>query len=81
MLKLYPIDQKVVQYSRKKVWKDLLVAGALLFYTFCAMVLEWRYRIFLGSISSCGGAEAWMWWCRGMDAVVQRHGCGGERQG
>jgi hypothetical protein len=48
------------------------------------MVLEWRYRIFLGSISSCGGAEAWMWWCRGMDAVVawmrgmdavvQRHG-------
>ena len=39
-------------------------------YTFCEMVLEWRYRIFLGSISSCGGAEAWMWWCRGMDAVV-----------
>jgi len=39
----------------------------------------------------CGGAEAWMRWCRGMDAVVrgmdvvvQRHGCGGsmdERHG
>jgi len=27
---------------------------------------------------------AWMWWCRGMDVVVQRYGCGGsmdERHG
>ena len=59
MLKLYPIDQKVVQYSRKKVWKDLLVAGALLFYTFCAMVLQWWYRNDRHAV------------VRGMDAVVR----------